>query len=306
MLTIDEINRFAKTPKSFVEFTENDFHRKIHDVVLSIVEKDQTNIILICGPSSSGKTTTSMLIKQELARRGVLSDVISLDDFFGGAATPPQNEKGEPDFESVEALDLKKMESCFDEFVKTGKTEIPQFDFMAHKRSNTVKPIDLPGDGVLIVEGLHALNPAVTNCLPQKNLYKIYASVSNSVYDKKQNGERLLDSRAMRLIRRLSRDAYYRNSDASKTLKMWDSVVDGEKKYIAEFKKYADMRLSTFHPYELCVFKKTVINMLKHLPQDTPNYNTAKRIEAVLKKITGINAELVPSNSLLCEFIEKR
>ena len=306
MLTIDEINRFAKKPKNFIEFTEKAFRRKIHDIVLSIAEKDQTNIILICGPSSSGKTTTSMLIKQELSRKGVSSDVISLDDFFGGEATPPLNAKGEPDFEAVEALDLKKMESCFAEFVKTGKTKMPIFDFINHQRSDAVKSIDLPSDGVLIVEGLHALNPAVTNCLPQKNLYKIYASVSTGLYDLEQGGERLLDSRDMRLIRRLSRDAHYRNSDAANTLKMWDSVVDGEKKYITEFKKYADMRLSTFHPYELCIFKKTVMNMLKGLPQDTPNYATAKRIEAVLKQITNINTALVPESSLLCEFIEKR
>ncbi|MBQ0111144.1 MAG: hypothetical protein KBS41_04390 [Oscillospiraceae bacterium] len=247
-----------------------------------------------------------MLLQKELSRKGMQSDIISLDDFYGGDAKPPLNSKGEPDFEAVEALDLKKMRECFESFVKCGKTEIPQFDFINHVRSDKVKTIDLPPDGVLIVEGLHALNPAVTDCLPQKNLYKIYVSVSNSIYDSQNKEERLLDSRDMRLIRRLSRDSYYRNSDAVNTLRLWKGVVEGEKKYINEFKKFADMRLSTFHPYEVCVFKKTVENMLKDLPEGTPKYNTAKRIEGVLKQFESIDASLVPDSSLLCEFIEKR
>jgi uridine kinase len=212
----------------------------------------------------------------------------------------PLQENGEKDFESVYSLDIPEIHRCFNDLITSGKTEIPIFDF-----KNPLKDerhfIDISNGGILIVEGLHALNPVLTNKLDAKNLLKIYISVNRSVLNDK--GERLLSSRQLRLIRRMSRDSIYRNTTALSTLKLWTSVVRGEEKYLYGFKDEADIKLVTYHSFEPCVFKNIILKLLKDIPKTADNYDYIMDAKKALEQFVAIDISLVPETSLIREFI---
>lgn len=302
MNILSEINTMAKNePEKLIEISEKRYDSELNDVVDRIIKNNDYKIILLAGPSGSGKTTTAHIVKDKLIKSGKKAQVISLDNFFLPMDKMPLQENGEKDFESVYSLNIPEIHRCFDELIVSGKTVIPVFSFQTLSNSERLS-IDISDGGILIVEGLHALNPILTNELDNNKLFKIYISVNKTVVD--ENGNRLLSSRQLRLIRRMSRDFLYRNTSAVGTLKLWTSVVKGEEKYLYCFKDIADIQLFTFHSFEPCVFRNIVIELLKNLPHDAENYDYIMDAKKALEQFVALDAALVPETSLIREFIQ--
>jgi uridine kinase len=304
MNILSKINNLAKTnPQKLVDLAEKNYDNELNELVGKIIGKKEYKIILLAGPSGSGKTTTAHILKEKLIASGKNAQVVSLDHFFLPMDKMPLQENGEKDFESVYSLDIKEIHRCFNELIETGKTLIPDFSFNTFTKTGEYL-LDISDGGILIVEGLHALNNILTDELNHNSLFKIYISVNKTVFD--DNGNKLLSSRQLRLIRRMSRDFLYRNTDAIGTLKLWTSVVRGEEKYLYCFKDTADVKLFTFHSYEPCLFKNIILDLLKDLPKTADNYDYIMDAKKALEKFESINAELVPQNSLISEFIPKK
>lgn len=300
-MTINEIINFARNPKDFIEKTEEDFSNKVKMLAADIISDKKNKIVLVAGPSAAGKTTTSSLLQNALKKAGHPSSTVSLDNFYGGDHEKPTLPDGRPDFESVYSLDLNALERFFSDILSKNKAQMPVFDFLKHKRSSNKELIDLSDEGILIVEGLHALNPVITQNLLSDNLFKIYISINASIYDDENN--ELLSSRQIRLARRLSRDAVYRASGAFNTLRLWTAVVRGEEQYLYKFKSSADVVFSTIHYYEPCIFKKRVCSLLKDLPKNAENYEYAMQLNDALIRFPDIAEEMIPPASLLHEFL---
>lgn len=302
MNTLTEINAAAlNNPKQLILQAEQAYHQTVEAAVCEILKHQNCKIVLMAGPSASGKTTTAHILCDLMAEKGVQAAVVSLDNFYLLPEKMPLNAKGEPDFETVYSLDIPLIQQCFSQILQNGQTEIPVFNFHQKCRNPKGLQIDVSGNKILIVEGLHALNPVLTGSLPQDGLFKIYISVNQSVYA----GESiLLSSRQLRLCRRLSRDFIYRSSDAAFTLKLWSGVVEGEQKYLYCFKNHADVKLATFHAFEPCLFAGIVPKLLAHLTPENENYEYAMRTKKALEQFCVLPQELIPQSSLLREFIQ--
>jgi uridine kinase len=301
---IEYINMEAKNdPASLIERTEERYKRIVSGVVDACLERDKGRlVIMLAGPSASGKTTTAHMLSDIFKERGVDCHVISLDDFYLDRDKVPLSEEGEPDFETVYALDLKLIDRCLQSLLSGEETYMPKFDFNTGKRDDRANYFRLGDRDVVIVEGLHALNPIVTENIPSEFLYKIYISVSSRIYNE-ESEDIILNKRNLRFIRRLIRDYKFRSSSVENTYRLWDSVRMGEDKYLFAFKDYADMRINTIHIYEPCVFKRTAIEMLETVGEDSLYYRDARRLIRALNKFTEIGADKVPSDSLLREFL---
>ena len=304
MNILSKINLMAKNnPEDLIASAERQYDLELDDLVDKIISNNEYKIILIAGPSGSGKTTTAHILKDKLIHSGKNAEVVSLDHFFLPMDKMPLQENGEKDLESVYSLDIEEIHRTFKELIEKGKTAIPAFSFNSFTKTGE-HIIDISDGGILIVEGLHALNNVLTDKLNQNHLFKIYISVNKTVFD--DDGNKLLSSRQLRLIRRMSRDYIYRNTDALGTLKLWTSVVRGEEKYLYCFKDTADFKLFTFHSYEPCLFRDIIINLLKDLPKTADNYDYIMDAKSALEKFESIDAGLVPKNSLISEFIPKQ
>ncbi len=302
-LTVDYINKRATEGVSlFIKESEKRYYDEIYSVAREIISDSDKKIIMIAGPSGSGKTTTAHILKDYLINNGKKTEVVSLDDFYLDFEEAPLDEEGEPDFETVHSLDIAEINRCFKEIIENGSSLVPIFDFGVKKRKTIRKNINIKNDGILVVEGLHALNPLLFEHLPTKNIFKIYISVTRTIYD--AQGETLLSSRQMRLVRRMSRDAIYRNASAQQTFDMWENVIAGESKHLYKFKPTADRCLTTLHEYEPCVFKNRVIELLSQINPLSEDYDYVLSTINGLKKFVSIEESLVPEESLIREFIK--
>lgn len=302
MNILSNINSLAlNNPNELIVRAEQSYYNEIDSIFNKIINNNNCKIVLLAGPSGSGKTTSAHILKTKLDAAGKNAKVVSLDHFFLSAEKMPKQDNGDPDFESVYSLDVPLIHKCLNELITIGITTIPVFSFKTKSREEVGHIVDITDGGILIVEGLHALNPVLTDKLNSKNLFKIYISVNCTVVD--DNGNRLLSSRQMRLIRRMSRDYIYRNTTAVNTLKLWTSVVKGEEKYLYPFKEKADVLLKTYHCYEPCIFKNIILNLLCDLPVTADNYNYIMAAKNSLEKFVSIDADLVPNSSLIREFI---
>lgn len=287
---------------TLIRKAEEDY-RKIIDEICEEVERDSNKkIIMLAGPSGSGKTTTAGKIKEKLESMGHEAYTVSLDDFYKNKGEGPMNPDGTYDFESVEALDVEMIHKCFRELIENSESELPVFDFMTGRRSECTNKIYLDDDDVIIVEGLHALNPKISGALPRENLFEIYISVASRFYDEK---EILLNKRNLRFIRRMVRDFQFRNSSVENTYSLWPQVMEGEDKYLFPYKDNADMIFNTTHAYEPCVFRNIATALLLEVEKDSKNYDDAQTLISALSKFPAIDKSLVPENSLLREFLGK-
>ena len=301
MHILSKINSAAiNNPVEFIVDAEKAYDDELKTLAENILAEKCKKIVLIAGPSGSGKTTTAHILRDKLVCKGAFAEVVSLDHFYLPADKMPKLSTGEPDFESVYSLDIPQINKCFDDVIKTGKTEIPTFDFLAKKRDEQPHKIDIK-NGILIVEGLHGLNPVLTDRLDKNSILKVYISANESIFD--DEGNKVLSSRQIRLARRMSRDFIYRDTSAIKTLKLWTSVVQGEEKYLYPFKDRADIKLVTFHSFEPCVFKDIIINLLCDLPKTADNYDYVMKTKAGLEKFVSLSVYMVPETSLIREFI---
>ncbi|MBR5473574.1 MAG: nucleoside kinase [Clostridia bacterium] len=300
--TLFEINKMAKNcPEEFIKTCNDEYIKNITDIAVRIEKDDDIKIVAIAGPSGSGKTTTAHILQDKLEQLNEKVAVVSLDDFYLPDDRLPLLPDGSRDIESVNALDIALIKDCFTQIINEGKADLPIYDFKIKSRINSAKTLDIGNRGIVIVEGLHAMNPLIADLVPRKNILKIYISVNRSVDD--ENGVQMLSSRQIRLIRRALRDEQFRGASATETLHLWNNVIDGERKYLYCFKDTADIHLVTFHPYELGVYRERFCKMRNTVNKNAPCYEYFIDTANALERFEKINSEIVPQNSLIREFI---
>ncbi len=298
--TFSEINRLALEPRKFLRDCSEDYHARVSETAKIIFNDKSKKIVMLAGPSSSGKTTTAKLLSEKLFRMGAVAYTVSLDDFYHPRSVGyPLDENGKPDYECVEALDIELLHKCFGELIKNGRAEFPVFDFQSGERINNAKTIEILQNGVIIVEGLHALNPVITDTLDENSLYRIYVSVSSRVYD--DNEDVLLSKRDLRFVRRVVRDYDFRSTSADRTFEIWQSVMRGEDKYLFPFEGNADIKLNSFHPCEPCVLSEKAIKLLKSVTSEDHKEKASVMIDK-LSLFRKTDYSILPENSLLREF----
>ncbi len=291
----------AENAEKFITDCENVYKKAVSDVVNEFLSNSDYDIVLLAGPSSSGKTTTAGKLSAEIEKSGRRAYTVSLDDFYLNRADIAVNEDGFKDFENVTALDIELIHNTFNELIENRKAELPIFDFMTGNRSEETKHIELQKDDVIIVEGLHALNPLITEGLDEKHVYKIYISVSTRVIG--DDGKILLNKRNLRFIRRMIRDVRHRNSPVQHTFEMWQGVMKGEDKFLFPFESYANVKINSFHAYESCIFKSEALRLLNTVEKNDPYYENAQDLITKLGLFNEISPSLLPSDSLLNEFL---
>ena len=300
--TLQTINEYAlNDPAGLVEKAENHYDREITETAQRIADDDSLKIVAIAGPSASGKTTTAHILSEKLQNLGEQTEVVSLDDFYLPTEQLPLTEDGKYDIESVKALDRELMKKCFGEIISTGRTELPKYNFAEKRRILSARSIDISGRGIVIVEGLHALNPVITDPVPRKNIFKAYISVNRSVFD--DNGDVLLTSRQIRLMRRVLRDRIFRGSSVNETLALWKGVVEGEKKYLYCFKDTADVLIKTLHIYEPCLYRNDFCALCDETQNITDCRDYFLKTAEAVRKFVPLDEALIPHNSLIREFI---
>lgn len=298
--TCSEINFLALEPKKFLDDCSYDYHSRVSDVAKEIFNDKSKKIIMLAGPSSSGKTTTANLLSDMLNKKGSRAYTVSLDDFYYPRSVGyPLDENGKPDYECVEALDIELLHFCFGELLKNGVAYFPVFDFSSGERINNAKKVELSENDVIIVEGLHALNPVITETLDENRLYRVYVSVSSRVYD--EDGEVFLSKRDLRFIRRIVRDYAFRSTSPERTFEIWQSVMKGEDKYLFPFEGNADIKLNSFHPCEPCVLSEKAIKLLEMVTNGEYREKAAL-LTNKLKQFRNTDYSILPADSLLREF----
>ena len=301
--TLEYIVSRAAQQESFVAECEDKFNNKINNIAEMISRSQERKIVMLAGPSSAGKTTTAKKLRQALGEKGIQSHTISLDDFYLDNCDAPRFPDGTPDFETVESLDIQFFYETMTRLLTYGEAMMPEFDFLTGKRKPEGRPLTLDKRDVIIVEGLHALNPLITKNLPQEMLYRIYISVSSRIYDK--DGNIILNKRNLRFIRRMVRDFNFRGNSVEETFKMWITVRYGEDAYLFPYRDNADVRINTIHLYETCILKNEATELLKTVDKDSAFYKESQRLIRSLEKFPEIKPSLVPKDSLLREFIGK-
>lgn len=299
--TVTEINEAAKSPESFIRASEKRYKNEVYEAAKIIADNDKIKIVALAGPSGSGKTTTAHILCDRLRELGETPTVVSLDDFYLSDEDLPILPDGTRDIESVNALNIPLINKCFNEIISTGKTVLPEFDFANKKSKRDGKSIDISNKGIIIAEGLHALNPLITDLVPRENIYKVYISVNCSILDR--FGEQLLSSRQIRLARRVIRDRIFRGTDVADTLSLWNGVVEGERKYLYCYKNTADMLIKTLHHYEPCVYRDEFLSLKDEITPETECYEYFMRTAAALERFASINSKFLPENSLIREFV---
>ncbi|MBQ3969825.1 MAG: nucleoside kinase [Clostridia bacterium] len=304
-LTLDKINRLAyKDPKEFVLIAENAFRSDIKEIAKGILNSpNRCKVVMLAGPSASGKTTTAYILREELLNLGCGSEIISMDNFYLGEENVPRTSDNRPDFETVYALNIPLIEKCISELLQFGEYEIAQFDFAASRPKEETKKINLHNDSIAIIEGIHALNPLFTEHIKSAaGLKKIYISVKQGIRASNNSGY-LLTAAELRLFRRLVRDHKFRGSCAQHTLGMWDNVLYGEKRYIVPFKYSGDITINSIHIYEPCITAAEAVPILKEVSQNDKEYVYANYLIERAEKFVRIPEKYVPENSLMREFL---
>lgn len=273
--------------------------KKIAYIADMINSRDKVKIILIAGPSSSGKTTFAKRLGIQLRVNGLVPIPISLDDYFVDREKTPKDENGDYDFESIYALDLELFNTHLEMLLAGEEIEIPNFNFRTGTREWNGEKIKIPENGVVIVEGIHGLNEILTSSIPKENKFKIYISPLTQLNLDDHNRIATTD---VRMIRRIVRDYLSRGYGAEDTLKMWPSIKRGEEKNIFVFQEEADVMFNSNVCYELSVLKKYALVELNKIPNSSPVYYEAWRLRSFLNFFKEVDRELVPDNSILREF----
>ena len=274
---------------------------RIADEITNRNENGQrVKLVLISGPSSSGKTTFSKRLSIQLMTNGLRPYPISLDDYFVNREDTPLDENGQHDFESLYALDLPFFEAQLKALLAGEEVELPRFNFNIGKREPSGKKLRIDDNMILILEGIHALNPALTPNIPAANKYKIYVSALTTILLYNHNYIPTTDNR---LLRRIIRDYKYRSHSAEATINRWPSVRAGEEKWIFPYQEYADAMFNSALIFELAVLKDHVEPVLRKVPNNSPAYSEAHRLLRFLSHFVPVQDEELPPTSLLREFL---
>ncbi|ERI92605.1 phosphoribulokinase/uridine kinase family protein [Clostridiales bacterium oral taxon 876 str. F0540] len=286
--------------RNIIHVAEALHEKKIAYIADMIHERTGTKLVLIAGPSSSGKTTFARRLGIQLRVNGFLPIPISLDDYFVDREMTPKDENGEYDFESIYALDLKLFNEHLERLLKGEEIEIPTFNFKLGRREWNGEKVKLPENGILIVEGIHGLNEMLTSSIAKENKFKIYISALTQLNLDDHNRIATTD---VRIIRRIVRDYLSRGYGGEQTLKMWPSIRRGEEKNIFVYQEEADVMFNSTLVYELCVLKKYALEELKKITSKSPVYYEALRLKSFLNFFKEVDMKLAPENSILREFV---
>ena len=286
--------------KELILLAEALHEKKISDIADKIVNKNDVKVVLIAGPSSSGKTTFAKRLGLQLRLNGLKPVTISVDNYFVERTETPLDENGNYNFECLEAIDLKLFNHDLIELLKGNEILMPTFNFKTGHKEYTGETMKLGKDEILVIEGIQCLNDELTSAIPRENKYKIYISNLTVLNIDYFNRISTTDSR---LIRRIVRDYKFRSYNAIHTLQIWNSVNRGEEQYIYPFQEEADSMFNTSLIYEFCVLKKFAVPLLESINSSYAEYSEARRLLEFLKYFETIDIENVPKNSLLREFI---
>lgn len=269
------------------------------DIADEIVSKNK-RIILIAGPSSSGKTTFSHRLSIQLQIAGLTPHPVSMDDYFLDRELSPRDEKGNYNFETIASLDVDLLTKHINQLLDGEEIDVPSYNFITGKREYHGHKLKIGEKDVLVMEGIHGLNGTLTNEIPEDAKYRIYVSALNQINLDEHNR---IPSSDGRLLRRIVRDAMTRGNDARETISRWDSVRKGEEDNIFPYQEEADVMFNSAQIYEIAVLKQYAEPLLFAVPRDCPEYQEAKRLLKFLEYFLNIPSEAIPKTSLLREFI---
>ena len=300
--TIGDLNNAIDkgyTPQ-LIQISEALQEKKIASIADNIAHQKGVKMVLIAGPSSSGKTTTCKRLSVQLAVNGLQPIGISLDDYFLDREQTPKDENGDYDFEHLHALNIPLLNEQMNALFRGEEVELPRYNFQKGKSEWSGKKLKLSGKEILVVEGIHALNPELTKDIPEEQIYRVYASALTTILLDNHNYIPTTDNR---LLRRIIRDHKYRGVSAKETIHRWPSVRKGENRWIFPYQENADAMFNTAMLFELAVIKRQAEPLLEQVPENCEEYAEAYRLLKFLKYIKPIPEDQIPPTSLLREFL---
>ena len=300
--TVGDFNEGVKNGFStdLINVSEALQEKKISQIADTIAEKKNIKVVLIAGPSSSGKTTFCKRLSVQLLASGVKPVQISLDDYFVNRHETPKDENGELDYESIYALNIPLINEQFNALFRGEEVELPKYNFQTGTSEKSGKKLHLEENNVLVVEGIHALNPLLTEQIADEKKFKIYASALTTILLDNHNYIPTTDNR---LLRRIVRDYKYRGCSAEETIHRWPSVRAGENKWIFPYQEQADVMFNTAMLFELAVIKPQAEEVLEQVPENCEEYAEAYRLRKFLKYFAPLPFRDLPPTSLLREFL---
>jgi uridine kinase len=302
MRTVGDLNRAITEghTNQLIQISEALQEKKISQIADQIAHQKGIKLVLIAGPSSSGKTTTCKRLSVQLAVNGIKPVGISLDDYFLNREETPRDESGDYDFEDLHALNIPLLNEQLNALFRGDEVELPHYNFQKGKSEWSGKRLKLKGNEVLVVEGIHALNPELTADIPNEQVFRVYASALTTILLDNHNYIPTTDNR---LLRRIIRDHKYRGVSAQETIRRWPSVRKGENRWIFPFQENADAMFNSAMLFELAVIKRQADPLLEQVPENCPEYAEAYRLRKFLKYIKPISEDQIPPTSLLREFL---
>ena len=302
MRTVGDLNEaIAKGhTNKLIQLSEALQEKKIAQIADEIASRKGIKMVLIAGPSSSGKTTTCKRLSVQLAVNGIQPIGISLDDYFLDREKTPKDENGDYDFENLHALNIPLMNEQMNALFRGEEVELPHYNFQRGRSEPSGKKLQLKGNEILVVEGIHALNPELTALIPDDQIYRIYASALTTILLDNHNYIPTTDNR---LLRRIIRDHKYRGVSAQETIRRWPSVRKGENRWIFPFQENADAMFNSAMLFELAVIKRQAEPLLEQVPENCVEYAEAYRLRKFLRYIRPISEDQIPPTSLLREFL---
>ena len=302
MSTVGDLNEAIKNghSKTIVMVGEAMQEKKLSQIAEEIASRKKVRMVLIAGPSSSGKTTSCKRLSVQLVTNGLRPVPISLDDYFTDRENTPRDAKGDYDYEHLHALNIPLLTEQLKALFAGEEVELPRYNFQQGRSEWSGKKLRLREDDILVVEGIHALNPELTANIPEEQKFRVYASALTTMLLDSHNYIPTTDNR---LLRRIIRDYKYRGCDARETIRRWASVRAGENKWIFPYQENADVMFNTAMLFELAVIKKQAEPLLEQVPENCPEYSEAYRLRKFLKYFSTMSDEYIPSTSLLKEFL---
>ncbi len=302
MRTVGDLNTAIKDghANALIQVSEALQEKKLGQIADQIVQQRGVKMVLIAGPSSSGKTTTCKRLSVHLAVNGIRPIGISLDDYFLSREQTPRDESGDYDFEHLHALNIPLLNEQMNALLKGEEVELPRYNFHTGQSESSGRKLRLKGNEILVVEGIHALNPELTAQIPDEQKFRVYASALTTILLDNHNYIPTTDNR---LLRRIIRDYKYRGVSAEETIRRWPSVRRGEDRWIFPYQEYADAMFNTAMMFELAVIRGQAIPVLEQVPENCVEHAEAYRLLKFLRYIKPIPETQIPPTSLLREFL---
>ena len=300
--TIGDLNKAVEEGKSngLIQLSEALQEKKIAQIADEIAKRKNVKMVLIAGPSSSGKTTTCKRLSVQLAVNGIHPIGISLDDYFVNREQTPRDETGDYDYEHLHALNIPLLNEQMNALFRGEEVELPRYNFQMGRSEKSGRRLRLQGNEVLVLEGIHALNPELTASIPNDQIFRVYASALTTILLDTHNYIPTTDNR---LLRRIVCDYKYRGVSACDTIRRWPSVRRGENRWIFPYQENADAMFNSAMLFELAVLKNQALPLLEQVPENCEEYAEAYRLMKFLRYIHTIKEDQIPPTSLLREFL---